>query len=349
MSILKDENSVALPALDGRDTLGFLAGLGVLRILGAQYPVRLRWDPGSGTATIHGFSSIDEIIDRLATTIEGLPDDELIPGLPADLLPARVSESGPDPAWIGIEELGELTHEWLAGNALTWVAALWTDLSDDKEGRCARTPLAAPAGKQSMRSMFDKPAGIVAENPEFWMRDALTGWTRKQKYTGEGFDSRAWRDAAEITASDSTSYGVPGATYLALAALPFFRLSGNGVLVRGNSKLQKLTRRESVGWYRLPVGAGRRRDVFAWPLWLQPLGPAAISILLDHREIERIVMTVAGESQADEGVRRRNLTTSVASITEPLGIWAVAMASRRKTEAGKSDGFLTVEQIWRPR
>ena len=59
--------TVALPALDGRQPLGFLAALGVLRLLdGDEIAVSLVVGRGSAHAVLHGVDSLDQVIEVLA-------------------------------------------------------------------------------------------------------------------------------------------------------------------------------------------------------------------------------------------------------------------------------------------
>lgn len=324
---------ILLPALGGREPLGFLAALGVLRLL-ADLDVALSWDESSGCALMHTpWRRIDDVVDALVEAVEGTADTDLVPSLSSDLVPAKVGSAGADPARIAIARLGELTSQVRTQADLDWIASVWTDLADDSEGRCARTPFNAPAGQQTMRSMFVAPRSIVAGDPRRWLREAVESWSRVPGHTGEGLDSRALRDTSELPEAKDPTYGVPGATYLALLAIPLFRMSGNGVLAEGDPKRQSRTRRSTVAWHR---SARPRRNVFAWPLWKDPLDLAAATVLLDHPDVARAVeLRLIGREVED------------LSRLYALGVWAIAAASRRKSAAGKSEGSLTQEWVWR--
>lgn len=337
MTSTQADRGCTIPALSGREPLGFLAALGLVRLMVSE-DWRLSWDPMTAQAQVHGPASVGAARDGVVAQLTGMRDDELLPGLPASMLPPRASDSGPDPARIDIPDLGQKSSDFPRAPGSGWVTSIWTDLADDDKGRCARTPFNAPAGKQTFSRMFVKARGIVLDDPDRWIGEALEGWVRREEFTGEGFDSRALRDAAELPDRKPSMYGVPGATFLALAAVPFFRVSGAGSLSRGESKRAFRSRRNTVSWYRPPVGTHRRRNVFAWPLWTAPLDEAAIHCVLDHPEVHRAVPLALG---ADELQRRPSLA--------PLGVWAIGIASRRQSAAGKSEGVLTAERLWRPR
>ena len=152
--------SVVLPALDGREPLGFLAGLGVARLLtGEGMPVRLAWDEVRAQPVLGGAESLDQILDALESTVlRGA--GSLIPGLPLSWLP-KWSREGPDPGRATRTEFGQR----LVDGPAAWASALWTDLALDKRERCQCTPFYAPMGKQSMRSMFENPYEVVVDSP----------------------------------------------------------------------------------------------------------------------------------------------------------------------------------------
>lgn len=359
--------TIEAPALDGRDPLGFLAAVGLLRLLSPIGPAKLSWDVGSGCALLETEAvTLDDLVATAVDLITQIGPDNLAPGLTSSLLPNRTSPTGPDPARLSIDHFADIVAATTDASSLSWVRAIWTDLADDTEGRCARTPFNAPAGKQTLRSMFEKPLELVRQDPERWISEALTRWTRKEGYTGEGLESRAMRDAAEVNDGASTSYGVPGATYLALLALPSFPVRGAGVLAGGDKKARRRVRRLTPGWQTAP---GRRGLVFGWPLWSRPLDLASVDVLLDHPEVASAVRSAMrvddhAKSRGDTGVRRddrpgpgRPERPAAGARSDPpaavhaalgaLSVWAVVAAARRSRAGGKSEGFLTTERVIR--
>lgn len=294
--------TVVAPALDGRQPLGFLAGLGVLRLLGADDPsVRLSWDERNARALFDAVGSIDVLVERLVAAFRS--SDGLQPGLPHDVPPRKQGSSGGDPAHLTRSEFADVVNRVPAD----WACALWSDLGEDKNARCERTPFSAPMGQQTLRSMFEKPYELVADAPEQRLREALTGWARVAGFTGENFDIQALEEAAESQSGASQPSGVPGATWLALAAIPFFRMSGSGRVAT------------TVAWSR----NARRRRQLRWPLWSTPLDTAAVRVLLDHPAVS------APDVDRSAPAKRRT-----------LGVFVVIDAERRPTSAGKSDGVL---------
>lgn len=71
-----------LPALDGRTPLGFLAALGVLRLLidHTHHQPRLSWSPRTGTAVLHDtHEDIDSLVDELADIVSSIPETGVLP------------------------------------------------------------------------------------------------------------------------------------------------------------------------------------------------------------------------------------------------------------------------------
>lgn len=326
-----------LPALDGRDPLGVLAALGILRILSPQAPeTRLRWDPVTCRAQLIGPRSTGEVVERLVAAWDVLPTGSLSVGLPGELLPPR-GPTGPDPGWLTIEEFRAWFDRLSADpDALDWLRSLWTDLGLDNEGRCARSPFSAPTGKQSLRSMFEKSAALVAADPLRLFSEAVGGWRRVSGFTGENLDIRASRLASEQADGKATTYGVPGATWLALSAIPLFPMGGDGQVPR------------TVGWYQVQVEGRRRRvsrTVFAWPVWSASLDLEAVLVLLRHPIVGKAARSVHGESgKARDGRRDAD---ELRGAADALQIELVGTATRWSAPGGKSAGYLVAGPTWR--
>ena len=258
---------VELPALDGREPLGFLAALGVLRLLAdeAGTAARLRFSDRTASALITSpFPDLDAVADALVRAATGT--DALIPGAPADF-PAAKAGTGADPMRVSRRRLSELYQRWTGDRqAERWLSVLLTDLAEDNAGRVALTPYSAPSGQQSLRTFFEKPVAAVRAEPGR-IREALAGWRRVDGFTGEYLDHRVLRSAADHPRGASVEAGVPGATWLAVMALPLFRLTGNGRTVAATC------------WHRV---SGRREPVMVWPLWRRPLDLAAVQVLVEH-------------------------------------------------------------------
>jgi len=304
-------HAVDLPALDGRDPLGFLAALGVLRLLTDHddAPARLSFDPETAVARIHGrHRSVEDVIASLCAIVWAIPVDGAVPGVPAHF-PLAKEGTGKCPMRVRREDYRALAARF-AGDPLTarWLGSLVTDLAIDGEGRSALTPLTAPAGQQALRTFFDKPLERVRAEPHRLLTEALTGWRRVPGYTGEQLDHRAIRTAADDQSGEAIQAGVPGATWLAIMAIPLLRLTGTG------------TRPQSTLWH----GHDRRR-VMLWPLWTPPLDTHAVTTLLEH---PALIPT-----------NQANTPTIRAEAVRPLGVFCVAAATRTRT--ANAAGYLT--------
>jgi hypothetical protein len=302
--------AVELPALDGRNPLGFLATLGLIRTLDANGidPVRLSFSRHSAAACLHSpLTSADEIADTLHSVISRSPG-AAIPGLdPRFPLPAG---RGSDPMRRPRDEYPGLIEEVRAIDeqaATSWLPYLLTDLAVDSQGRAGLTPFGAPSGKQNLRTFFDKPLASVRSEPSR-LREALTMWRRVDGFTGEYLDHHVINSAADDPAGRAgAERGVPGATWLATMALPLLRISGDG---------EQIT---ATLWHR----AGRRL-IMIWPLWQQPLDLPAVRVMIEHPSLIPI----------------DNKPTVSRSAWDALGIFAVYGAERQRITGRNFAGVL---------
>jgi CRISPR-associated endonuclease/helicase Cas3 len=314
---------IELPALNGLDPLGFLAALGVLRVLGVDgADARLSFDPMTATARLTGFESLDAVVDRLVALFDSMPDDHLMVDLPPTLIPQKAGSGGSDPARVTRPQYAELARSADAAGR-RWIRALWSGLAVDDKERCMLTPFSAPAGQQTLRSMFEKPCEAVRADPAHLLRDALVSWRRIDGFTGENLDFRAVRGAADQQDGRATMSGTPGATWLALGAIPLFPMGGDGVSAR------------TLRWTMLRYGT-RRRTSLSWPVWDRPLDLDAVAALLAHPVLDRAAELAAMPAEASD-VRRQLVA---------LGVQRVVVAHRRPLPGGKSAGVLVAAGSW---
>lgn len=299
--------ALALPALDGRKPMAFLAAVGLTRLLTVHggEDAKLSWSPTDASAILHTrLGSLDAVVHVVSSIVEAIPKDGVLPGVPPDLPPRG---EAPDKLRLPPRQLRVLADAVGRGASEVdaWLGSLVTDLAVDDQGRSAITLMAAPSGKQSMRTMLEKPLKHVRETPTDLV-EALTRWQRYPKVTGEYLDHQVLFDAADASDGVSTERGVPGATWLALMAYPVLRTTGEGAEV------------VTTCWYRRP----RRSATFVYPLWKPSLDVAAIASLLDH--------PLWGECV--EG----NLPQAAAAF----GVFAVGRAQRRRIAGRTFAGVL---------
>lgn len=261
--------TIDLPALDGRTALGFLAALGLQRVLVDECGIdaRLGFSDSTATAVLHSpLGSTEQIAAQLRDYVATAADDAAIPGIRPGF-PLRAGRSA-DPMRRPRSEFTDLHAEIEAIDpkaAAIWLPSLFTDLAMDRDGRAALTPFCAPAGKQNVRTFFAKPLEAVREQPRH-LHDALVRWRRVRDFTGEYLDHRAIRTKADdVIGNPGKGDGVPGATWLATMALPLLRVTGDGRHVTATL------------WHRPGT-----HPIMLWPLWRHPRHIEATRILLEH-------------------------------------------------------------------
>ena len=282
--------TIELPALNGGSPLGFMASLGLLRLLhqtGVD-PLRLSFSSLSAAALLHSpLGSVDEVCVRLEHLVLTSQTGAVIVGSDSRFpLPAGRNA---DPMRRRREEFRGLLTEMAAIDERAcreWMPFLFTDLAVDSQGRADLTPFCAPSGKQNLRTFFEKPFSAIRANPAL-IREALLGWRRVDGFTGEYLDHRVLNSAADDPSGRSVERGVPGATWLATMAIPLLRLTGDGERV------------QATLWHRVSG-----RSVMIWPLWQQPLDRSAISALIEHPSLIPLdnELTIRSDSWADLGI-----------------------------------------------
>lgn len=304
---------LSLPALDGRTPLGFLAALGLTRLLDiyTDDSPRLAWSREDFTARLHTTrGSIDEVVADISRIVDGIPDVGVLPGVPVNFPPRSGEPSKLRLVPKQLRSLVDALQDSPEGELEAWLSSLATELCLDK-GNCARLSLfVAITGRQTLRTMLDKPLMAVRSKPTV-LKEALERWRRYPGVTGEQLDHRATLEGADISSKPKSGEplgrGVPGATWLALMSFPLFRTTASdGTLT-------------TTGWHR---SRRSKSSTLALPLWSQPLDIYAVVALLEHPEIASVV--------------RHELTDRALA----LGVFQVGHAARRKSVGGQSAGVL---------
>jgi len=307
-------NTLTLPALNGRLPLGFLSALGVLRLLDkyTDDSPRLSWCPQELTARLHtSRSSIQDVVNDLSAIVDSIPKDGVLPGVPINLPPPGAA---PDKLRLPPAELQTYARNLTSTydpEIDAWLTTLVTDLSletgdESKRGsRVAISLMTAPSGKQSMRTMLEKPLEHLHNNKGY-LKEALCRWRRVDGVTGEYLDHQVLFDAADSGTGKSTERGVPGATWLALMSFPLLRTTAIGA--------QRIT----TGWHLKP----QQHPTLIYPLWTAPLDVYAVVALLEHPLMDQCI----------DGKLPRAL--------QLLSVFKIVRACRRQVSGRKFAGVL---------
>lgn len=345
-----------LPALRSDDPLGFLAALGLVEVCtsGLGHPVRLGW-PDVGEPAL--FESPLSTLEELAETVHSLvcrwrAEGRLAPPPDPGLILKRLSDAERraliaelgvkppnDPMRMGrtmaIRRFHDQRARELAGDraGARWLVGLVSQLAmvekSQGDGYCDLTPLYAPAGQQTLYQLYDKYTGDVASDGR-WIHEAMAAWRRSPSDSGANLDYRDIKDGTASARGVAENAGVPGATWLALQAVPFFRLVGDGH--RGGA----------VGWQSRR--GGRPRELL-WPSWQPLLDRAAIQVLLEHPAV-RIVRSKGTPLGQLQQVGGGKVDDRGGSALSTLGVQAIFTSARRVGR--NSDGPLQAPQVLWP-
>lgn len=329
--------AIEVAALRSDDPLGFLASLGLVEVTTTAIGecIRLGWDELGGPATIEApVADIGELVSVIHDAVRGwYADGRVVPAADNRLIRRRLSSderqaliqtlgSKPPndpmrmPPEVAVAHFAEQRGVELGGEATgaRWLTGLVAQLGVIEKGTgggyCDLTPLYAPAGQQTLFQLFEKYTRLVCDDP-CWIEQALVGWKRTPLDSGANLDRRDLRDAAATASGLSENAGVPGATWLALQSVPFFRLVGDG------------QHGMAVGW--LSRRGGRPRTL-AWPVWRPRLDRPAIEVMLAH-----------------PATRPGSTEDLNSTALQALGVLGLLRSSRRA--AGNSDGPLQGSQI----
>lgn len=278
-------NELLLEGLDGSNPLGFLAALGVLRVLTEQSAPpetpRLAWrNEGLWRPVIDTDRSREELVALLVDDIGTWSSDPAL-----DLTYSK--QDGATKLANDLKPLPRRYREFLEGllaasdaryhRALAYAAAFATEIATDNNGNVKPTALHFTAGQQEFLAMVTQlvegakgVTGVGAKDLE----EALWGpWRYERPLPVLGWDSTASRDYA-LRASDPSKdkkSGIPGAEWLAFRGLAFVPVAPRGrrIITTG-------------------CGGGWKDGYFQWPLWEVPVDAEVARSLLGRGEMESL-------------------------------------------------------------
>lgn len=268
-------NEIRLTALDAADPLGFLAALGVLRVVSRHdEEARLRWvRDGNWTAALQTAGPLD-LVDLLGSELErwrrGHPAVDFAAG--ADRKIQDLKHPPADFRALMLRLIGD-------PEAAEFVAAYATGVAVDGSGQTKPTSFHLTAGQQRfMDAVLDLRAAVTRED----LVEALHGpWVGRI-----GPKDTRWRAASERSRAllsfdpgKEKSATVAGAAWLAFQSLPLFPVVPVG------------PRAVTTGF----TGRGKREQ-FTWPVCEMALNLSEIRVILGHPKL--------GETSPGERRRR---------------------------------------------
>lgn len=282
-------HEIMLGGLDGSNPLGFLAALGVLRVLSERAEPgeapRLFWqNQGVWRPALRSEYTREELVSALAGDIGTWEND---PALELKYAKQEGSEKlahdlkpRPDRFREYLRRLLDSRDE-RRERALAYAAAFGTETVTDNNGNVKPTALHFTAGQQELLAMVDQLVNGAKGVPgvsDSDIQEALFGpWKYARPLPVLGWDGTASRDYA-LRASDPSKdkkEGVPGADWLAFRGLAFLPVAPRGARIM------------TPGCY-----GGWKTGYFQWPLWIVPLGAEVIRSLVGGRDLDTLATPV---------------------------------------------------------
>jgi len=272
---------VELPALRGDNVLGFMAALGVLRLLDQELGAArstLCWPNGAHSAAVIETSvatDVDSLAARLFDVVEGCKESgELVPGVAG--LP--LSSSGGDPMNKLSFRDGRGLSQSFADNdvAAEWLATMVGVSGPDENDELSRSRWwSVGPGPVTIAGTLAKALDAIKTPDD--LAGALHAWQRHDWVAGyfdHAADVAQERHPGSRRKDAGVKAGVVGAAWLALMATRMFP-----VRARPDGRV------ETVAWR-----VADRRSVFTMPIWELPRGRSAVAGLIDHPALSRDVL-----------------------------------------------------------
>jgi hypothetical protein len=266
--------TLELSGLEAHNPLGFLAALGLLRVLdheatiaGRELPRLGFVDQGTFVARLVTSHPLDEIIAIVLRDAAAQADNRALQfayDTKGQLVPPNANGATRDlkPSPEAAREL--LDHAATADPRTASLAAAWfSELVQDNNGNTKPTALHFTAGQQAFLEMVeDLRAGLKAEH----LREALEGpWLNTSPLPSLSWDASVARLYA-LRASNPAKErrgSVPGANWLAVLGVAFFPV----VVQRG----RLVTTGVTGGW---------KDSAFTWPVWSPAAEVSTVASLL---------------------------------------------------------------------
>lgn len=293
MTVTDSATKVRAGGLDGSNPLGFLAAIGLLRVLAthsdplAPAPTLSWMLDGHWQPVFTGPSNFEAMVatvlmDRgtwtedaallLACDAEGeLVDPRLVPDATRDLKPAPTAMRQYLDATAATVLDVSATERKRGQRTLAMAAAYGSDVVQDNNGRTKPTALHFTAGQQRFLTAIAK---LQSEIREADVVEALAGpWTGCSMLPSMSWDATVARNYALRASNPSNEKrgSNPGADWLAFVGL-------------------SLTRAVPVGHRLLTTGVrgGWTDSAFTWPIWDGPLSVGVVTYALHLSDLPRM-------------------------------------------------------------
>jgi hypothetical protein len=308
--------SIRLDGLDAQNPLGFLAALGLLRVLDrdamrrdAARPKLWFADQGRICAHISSTLSVDEMVTVILAdaasaaihlVLQFAYDESGARAQPGGAKVTRDLKPLPSVARALLEEAAGTDRE-----AADFAAGCFSELVQDNNGNSKPTALHFTAGQQQFLAMAEE---LRTRLDASHLGEALLGpWIGEAALPSMSWDSSESRIYALRAGNPSKEKrgSVAGANWLGLQALPFFPV---------HSVRRSLATTCVIG--------GWKDSRFTWPVWVTPIGVPVVAALLrmDVRSLSTAQRQASGVQYIYEAAIRRSDQGGYGSFTPAASV-----------------------------
>jgi hypothetical protein len=272
------EHLISLQGLDGQNPLGFLAALGLLRILDEHAQKALMTSPALGFCATPPFAA-RIVFDASFERVKEIVLADAATQVSSNVLRLAYDEKGELCSPEAVNATRDLKPSPAAARQFLALAAgaerrdgdlaagMLSDVVQDNNGVSKPTAFHFTAGQQAFLEMVE---ALRAGIDDASLDEALIGpWRSTSKLPSLNWDSSVARLYALRASNPSGEKrgSVPAANWLAVHALAFFPVMPE----RNRGRAALRTTNVGLGWKDVP---------FTWPLWTEPAGEKVIASLL---------------------------------------------------------------------
>lgn len=270
--------TILLTGLRAESLLGFLAGLGALRILQSECPsIKMSWTPEGGgwVATLHvpdeTYADADDVAKRVSALLDKMPQPHWVLDWERFLTKAYTNEanyfSASTLAWLSGEKHSD--HSAVFSSQLPEVSVTGDREHFDHPFRAARKDYFPGNLKSVLQNTKESHLLRTIARPWDYM-DAMANQSLRLDHNDDRRHAYQWHAPTEDPARQKVGCML-GANRLAIEAFPFFPCLPQS---DGGAAIGFTCSSKTYTW-------------ITWPVWVKACSPQVIASLLNHQMLNQ--------------------------------------------------------------